>query len=485
MRQILAVFFMLVFAQVSFAQPNPDTLWTRTCGGSGDDWAYSVQQTTDGGYIVAGWTHSLDTGYSDFYLVKTNSLGDTLWTRTYGGSIDDFARCVQQTADGGYILAGNTLSFGAGNWDFYLVKTNSLGDTLWTRTYGGSDWDWAYSVQETADGGYIVAGHTESFGAGADDFYLIKTNSQGDTLWTRTYGGSSWDVAFSVRQTADGGYIVAGGTTCFGTMCFLLVRVNGQGDTLWTRTYSYGGNEWDEMVCVRQTADGGYILAGRTESFGAEGYDFYLLKTDSLGDTLWTRIYGGSEDEKAVSVQQTTDGGYVVAGWTESFGAGGYDFYLVKTNSQGDTLWTRTYGGSADERARSVQQTTDGGYIVVGVTHSFGAGHWDFYLVKTGPDIVSAEPLKNTLPANYALHPNWPNPFNPVTTIRYDVRKTGLISLRVFDLLGRGVAILVQGTIPAGSYIVAWDAADLPSGIYFCRMEAAGFVQTRKMLLVK
>ncbi|MFH1012039.1 MAG: hypothetical protein V1784_12505, partial [bacterium] len=302
----------LILAAGAFAQPSPDTLWTRTYGGSSLDEAHSVQQIADGGYIVAGDTYSFGAGWWDFYLVKTNSSGEPLWTRTYGGTGYDGANSVQQTADGGYIVAGGTGSFGAGDRDFYLVRSNSQGDTLWTRTYGGSGTDWAFSVDSSADGGYIVAGLTYSFGAGGGDFYLVKTNSQGDTLWTRTYGGSSYDVANSVQQTADGGYIVAGGTY----------------------------------------------------SFGAGLYDFYLVKTNSQGDMLWTRTYGGSYDDYAFSVQQTADGGYIVAGYTWSFGAGSSDFYLVKTNSKGDPLWTRTYGGRLDDVVNSVQQTADGGYIV-------------------------------------------------------------------------------------------------------------------------
>ena len=387
MKQIWTVLLMLVLAQVSFAQPNPDTLWTRTYGGSGRDEARSVQQTADGGYVLAGYTSSFGAGGYDFYVLKTNSQGEPLWTRTYGGSRDDYAVSVQQTADGGYIVAGITGSFGAGSEDFYLLKTNSLGDTLWTRTYGGSSFDEAYSVQQTADGGYIVAGETWSFGAGGWDFYVVKTNPLGDTLWTRTYGGSDYDWAHSIQQTADGGYIVAGWTSSFGAGYddFYLVKTNSQGDTLWTRTYG-GSSSYDYAYSVQQTADGGYIVTGTTYSSGAGLEDFYLVKTNSIGDTLWTRTYGGSNGDWAYSVRQTADGGYIVAGGSYSFGAGAEDFYLVKTNSSGDMLWTRTYGGSSYDRASSVQQTADGGYIVAGPTWSFGAGGADFYLVKTGPE---------------------------------------------------------------------------------------------------
>jgi len=383
--------FLIVFP--AFAQP-PDSLWSRTYGGSSDDGAYSVQQTADGGYIVAGWT--LSSGAEpDFYLVKTDNCGEPLWTRTYGGSSTDQAYSVQQTADGGYIVAGRTWSFGAGYDDFYLVKTNSQGDTLWTHTYGGWSNEYANSVRQTADGGYIMAGWTWSFGV-AQDFYLVKTNSSGDTLWTRTYGGSSSDWAYSVQQTADGGYIIAGWTWSSGAeQDFYLVKTNNQGDTLWTRTY--GGIRSDYASSVQQTTDGGYIVAGSTQSFGAGAEDFYLVKTNSLGDTLWTRTYGGSYWDEAYSVQQTADGGYIVAGYTYSFGAGWYDFYLVKTNFLGDTLWTRTYGGSGADGANSVQQTTDGGYVMAGYNASTGPSA-DMWLVRIGfssPDIISITDVGN------------------------------------------------------------------------------------------
>jgi uncharacterized delta-60 repeat protein len=388
----LTTLFLCLLAVPALAQPGPHTLWTRTYGASDYDVAYSVQQTADGGYILAGWTASFGAGSNDFYVVKTDGQGDTLWTRTYGGSSDDEAFSVQQTADGSYILAGWTESFGAGSRDFYLVKTNSQGATLWTRTYGGSRDDRAFSVRRASDGGYIVAGYTYSFGVGTPSYanmYLVKTDGQGDTLWTRAYGGSRWEEARCVQPTADGGHIVAGTTNSFGAGTpsysnFWLIRTNSQGDTLWTRTYGGGSNEY--AYSVQQTADGGYIMAGYTQSFGAGSVDFYVVKTNNQGDTLWTRTYGGSSIDWASSVQQTADGGYIVAGYTQSFGAGYYDFYVVKTNGQGDTLWTHTYGGSGDDEAYSVQQTADEGYIVTGYTNSFGAGLYDFYLVRMGPE---------------------------------------------------------------------------------------------------
>ena len=357
-------------------------------------------------------------------------------------------------------------------------------DTLWTRTYGGIDNDGAYCVQQTIDGGYIVAGYTFSFGAGGPDFYLVKTNSQGDTLWTRTYGGSDSYYAYSVQQTVDGGYVVAGSafSLAIGDWNLYMMKTDSHGDTLWTRTY--GGSEWDEAYCVLQTDDEGYVVAGFTESFGVGYRDLYLVNTNGQGDTLWTHTYGGDDTDRAWCVQQTMDGGYIVTGYTGSFGAGNMDFYLVKTDNRGDTLWTDTFGGSEAEGASCIQQTADGGYIVAGWTYSFGAGDYDFYLVKLGAE-SSVPSIPPSVPVRYLLHPNYPNPFNPSTRISYDLRTMSVVTLEVFDLLGRQRMALVNNLQPAGSYSILFDGSGFPSGLYFYRLQAGDFVKTRKMVLLK
>ena len=359
--------------------------WQRTYGGAGYEGGESVQQTTDGGFIVCGSTNSFGAGSNDVYLIKTNAQGDTLWTRTYGGTGDDQGNSVQQTTDGGYIIAGYTTSFGAGSFDVYLIKTDASGDTLWTRTYGGSKDDKSNCIQQTSDGGYIVAGWTYSFGAGGHDVYLIKTDAQGDTLWTRAYGGLGWDEGYSVQQTADGGYIIGGCTTTFGAGAYdvYLIKTDASGDTLWTRTY--GGASLDYGYSVQQTTDGGYIITGCTMSFGGGHYDVYLIKTDASGDTLWTRTYRDAGDaDGGYSVRQTDDGGYIVAGFNHLSGI--WNVYVIKTDLRGDTVWTRAYGGTFDAVAYSVQQTTDGGYVIAGYATSLYA--WpDVYLIRTDANI--------------------------------------------------------------------------------------------------
>ena len=385
MKNQIVICVLLLTASV-YAQS--DSLWSRTYGSPAVDNAYAALQTADGGYIIAGSTE-YGAGYTDAYLVKANASGNQEWTRTFGGIYTDEAYSVEPTSDGGYVLAGRTLSFGAGSYDFYLVKTGANGEAQWSRTFGGVSIDRAESVKQTADGGYIIAGTTNSYGAGSDDFFLVKTDPNGIQEWTRTYGGNSADRAQSVMQTTDGGYVLAGTTYSFGNGsgdCYL-IKTNNNGDTLWTRTF--GGSARDESYIVQQTNDGGYVLAGRTLSFGAGNYDFYLVKADADGNQQWTRTFGGSNLDWAYSVRQTADGGYVLAGYTQSFGAGYDDFYIVKTDASGIQLWQRTFGGLQQERANSIIQTFDFGYAIVGWTTSFGPGaptYSNMWFVKTSPD---------------------------------------------------------------------------------------------------
>ena len=277
---------------------------------------------------------------------------------------------------------------------------NPLSATSFAKTYGGIGYDFSYSVQQTSDGGYIVAGATSSFGAGSGDIILIKTDANGNISWAKTYGRAGWDEARSVQQTSDGGYIVAGRTNSFGAGSYdiILIKTNANGNISWAKTY--GGTDYEEASSVQQTSDGGYIVAGRTYSFGAGGYDIILIKMNANGNISWAKTYGGTDYEEASSVQQTSDGGYIVAGATSSFGAGGYDIILIKTDANGNISWAKTYGGTDWDEARSVQQISDGGYIVAGRTYSFSVGSDDIFLIKTDAngDIRSCSIVEDVSP---------------------------------------------------------------------------------------
>jgi hypothetical protein len=357
--------------------------WSQTYGGSSDDYAYSLVQTSDGGYALAGLTDSSGAGGFDFYLVKTDSAGNMNWSKTYGGSSDDYAYSLVQTSDRGCALAGYTSSFGAGYYDFYLVKTDASGSLQWSKTYGGSGDEEAYSLVLTSDGGYVLAGYTTSSIGGGRDSWLVKTDASGTMQWNKTYGAAGDNEAHSVIQTSDGGYALAGYTdsTGAGGADFYLVKTDPAGNMQWNRTY--GGVGDDEAYSLIQTSDGGYALAGYTTSSSAGVYNFWLVKTDANGNVKWSQTYGTIGDNEAYSLVQTGDGGYALAGYTDASGAGGYDFWLVETNSSGNVQWSQTYGGSSDDYAYSMVKTSDGGYALAGYTDSSGAGGFDFYLVKT------------------------------------------------------------------------------------------------------
>ena len=366
--------------------PITPSFWAKSYGGSNFDIAYAIQNTSDGGYIVAGTTNSSGAGSNDAWVFKLNSTGSIIWQKSYGGPYYDDAASIQQTADGGYIAAGTTYSFGAQTGDFWLLRLNSDGSIAWQKTYGGTGDDEAYCVRQTADGGYIVAGTTNSFGTIGYDIWLLKLYANGSIAWSKTYGGSYDDKAYSVQQTTDGGYIVAGSTNSFDGGSYdhaWLLKLNSTGGITWQNTY--GGYRNDEASSVQQTADGGYIVAGDTNSSGAGYDDFWVFKLNSNGSLVWSYTYGGASDyDDAYSIEQTADGGYIVAGTTYSFGAGSGDFWLIQLNSVGQIVWQNTYGGSNDDEVYSVRQTPDGGYIVAGTTASFGVGTYNVWVVKLG-----------------------------------------------------------------------------------------------------
>ncbi len=481
---------MAALAAILLPSPLPAQItFQRTYGGAADDEGNSVLQTNDGGYIVAGYTSSSGAGGYDVYVVKTDSIGDEIWARTYGDAGSEGGFSVQQTYDSGYVIAGHTNSLGAGGNDVYLIKTDAGGDVQWSKTYGGAADDGGCSVQQTADSGYIIAGYTMSFGAGEGDIYLVKTDANGDTQWTRTFGGSHADEGCAVEQSTDGGYIIAAGTTSFGSGNWdaYVIKADANGDTLWTRTF--GGPYKDEGYSVQQTSDGGFITTGATELDVGHVPDVYLVKTNADGDSLWTRAVESPDGAYGWSVRQTADSGYVIAG-TAYIPGRGDDLYLVRTNVAGDTLWTRTFGGDSSDYGWSVDRTGDGGLIVVGITKSFGAGDGDVYLIKADSlgNVAVAEPKASPTRAPALSLFCEPNPATGTTTIHLTpfASRHSPLALRIYDAQGRAVRSFSSLLSPPSS--LTWDGKDdlgqpLPSGAYFIRCDFAGEQATTRVVL--
>lgn len=362
---------------------NAQIIFQKTYGSIDHDESFSVQQTNDGGYIMVGRTCSIESN-GDVYLIKTDTLGNILWTKTYGGTIYDGGYCVRQTNDGGFIIVGQTGSFGVMDVDVFLIKTDSIGNLLWTKTFDGRAYigtDW---IQQTNDQGYIIFSSNYVYSNGNSDIYLIKTNSLGDTLWTRAYGGAGQEYGNAGQQTIDGGYIVTGYTTTFGSggKDIYLIKTDSIGSVLWSKTF--GGTGDDYAKSIIQTVDGGYILLGSTNSFGAGNYDYYLIKTNSVGDLQWSYTFGGTSFDYGFSVSSVGNNGFIITGYSNVPVINKEKFLLIRTNFWGDTLWTKTFGYGNFSNAFEVQQTFDGGYVISGRV-SFGAtlGGFNVYLIKT------------------------------------------------------------------------------------------------------
>jgi hypothetical protein len=362
---------------------GPSSPFCKAIGGKNDDRGYSLIQTSDGGYAIAGATKTFGAGGYDVYVVKLDAKGNLQWTKTIGGPDREEGNSLIQTSDGGYAIAGNTRSFGAGGTDVYVVKLDAKGNLQWTKTIGGPGTEEGRSLIQTSDGGYAIAGYTTSFGAGKPDVYVVKLDAEGNLQWTKTIGGPELDAGLSLTQTSDGGYAIAGPTSSFGTggTDVYVVKLDANGNLQWTKTI--GGKNDDAGLFLIQTSDGGYAIAGGTISFGVGEPDVYVVKLDANGNLQWTKTIGGPGNEAGYSLIQTSDGGYTIAGYTNSFGAGEWDVYVVKLNADGNLQWTKTISAKNEDLGKlSLIQTSDGGYAIAGHTESFGAGGDDVYVVK-------------------------------------------------------------------------------------------------------
>lgn len=442
MRYLTSTFLFLIYSTLP-AQSAPSIEWQKALGGTHGESANAVQQTSDGGYIVAGHSMSNDGdvsgnhGGGDYWIVKLNSTGDIQWQKSLGGSNVDDAQSIRQTTDGGYIIAGSSnssdgdISGNHGNYDYWIVKLDSSGNMQWQKSLGGSSVDMAQSIQQTSEGGYIVAGSSSSNDGdvngnhGGGDYWIVKLDINGNIQWQKSLGGSSSEQVNSVQQTFDGGYIIAGTTVStdgditisYGNNDFWVVKLDSGGNMQWQKAL---GNIGDNIgYYAQQTFDGGYIAVGT--SFNPSNLesglpDYWVIKLSNNGTIQWDKYFGGSFHDNAITIRQTPEWEYIVAGWTASNNGqvtnhhGNLDYWIIKLDSSGNLKWEKTLGGPDFEYLTAVELTADNGYIVSGSTGSTSGdvtGHHgliDAWVVKLSPEQLGISESQQMTQPN--LYPN-------------------------------------------------------------------------------
>jgi len=521
---LLLASFVFLLTTYSYSQSAPTIQWQNDIGGFDGDYLGigSVQQTSDGGYIIGGWSDSDSTGDKtedsngddDYWIIKTDSTGNIQWQNSIGGTGPDRLNSLQQTRDGGYILAGTSGSNISGDktentWnnsdDYWIVKTDAAGNILWQNTIGGNQSDYLQSIEETNDGGYILGGYSNSDTSGdkteyclnySADYWIVKTDSVGIVQWDNTIGGYSNDDLFSVHQTSDGGYILGGvsgsnisadkSENCVGQADFWIVKTDAVGNIQWQNTI--GGDNIEGLYSIQQTNDGGYIFGGRSDSNisgdksedSNGSSDYWLVKTDASGNIQWQNTIGGSDADVLYSIRQTTDGGYILGGGSISNISGdktentngSSDNWAVKTDSLGNVQWDKTIGGSSGDGITCIQETSDGGYILAGSTSSNISGDKtencyggpDYWIIKLGPDnttgIVDLEWEVEDLIG-------YPNPVSEtLSVIGYTLSGTTANEISIYNVLGEKVlnrSVLFSN----GGQQYEVDVSLLQSGIYF------------------
>ena len=352
--------------------PEPDLQWSQTFPYAKYAAIYSSQHTTDGGYILCGDAYSRR-GIMDILMIKTDADGNKLWDKTFGGEAVEQARSIQQAADGGYIVCGSTYSHRPGGYsDIWLIKTDADGNKLWDKTFSVYNIrSWGHSVQRTKDGGYILCGEAQIDLRSHSCICLIKTDASGNKLWGKTFGEGVDSRGRVAQQTTDGGYIVCGTKTT--SSDFLsdvwLIKTDADGNKLWDKTF--GGERSDGISSVQQTEDDGYIICGYQQPYDIGMSAIWLIKTDADGNKIWDKTFGGGVDSESRAAQQTTDGGYIILGTTHHFSLLGHFLgyrsgsimWLIKTDADGNKLWDATFRQGPHE-GHVVQETIDGGYMV-------------------------------------------------------------------------------------------------------------------------
>jgi flagellar hook assembly protein FlgD len=456
------------------------TTFEKTFEGKGYAEGFAICETSDGEFVATGLTRPLDKDSVDIIAVKVDNQGQLQWSKIYGGDETDRAYAILATLNGACFIAGYTQSWGESG-DCYLLKINANGDTIWTKCYGRHMYDQASSMIETFDGKYVTAGYTEYGENGNYDVYLTKMDGNGQINWSKSLGEFSSEEGHAVIQAADSSFIIVGSQTV-GTSSnkeLMIMKTDTSGNVGWIKTY--GGGKNDLARSVKQLDDNGFIITGYTQSFGVNSYNVYLIRTDEKGDTLWTRVIGDATRSEGYDVIKTVDNSFIIVGVWDS------NVLLMKTDTNGDTIWTRKYATESNgfEIGRSIRQTTDGGYVIGGYYND--SPGYKLYIIKTDSEglVTGIIYPNNQLVRNFYLHQNLPNPFNPCTVISWQLAVSSDVDLSVYNLLGQKVATIISGKQTAGYHEVEFNGQNLSSGVYLYRIEAGDWQDVRKMVLLK
>jgi len=399
---MVGISFILIFSalipagissnQVTFLDEPPGIVWSKTYGGVNADDAMSVQQTFDGGYIVAGSTESYGAGDWDAWLIKTDGEGNELWNKTYGGIYEDIADCVIETSDGGYAVAGYT-EYSGGKYELWIIKTDENGTEVWSKNYRNGDKVFGNCIIETEQG-YVVVGYAN------DDAWLVGIDENGEMIWNSTFGGIKPDWGNAVIHDDNGGYVIVGTTYSFGYghSDIWFVKTNETGGELWNKTFGGAGDDIGQDII--QTNDGGFAVTGGITTSGGWKH-MCLIKTDENGSESWGKIYETNDTDCAYSLIQTVDGDYLIAGNTISFDPEIADALVIKADENGNEVWNVSFGGEEYNAAISIVQSNDGGFITAGKYSN------DAWLVKIGyiPTVTITKPKNGLYFMNFFIRP--------------------------------------------------------------------------------
>lgn len=462
--------------------------WQHTYGGMGTDEGVDVLATADGGCVVLGSTGSFGQGTGDIYLFRLDAEGQRLWSRTYGSPQTEQATSLAACPEGGFIIAGNRS--GTTGYNGLLVRVDDNGDLLWEREYGGDDWDFAYAVK-AMDTGFVVAGQTYSYGAVSGDAWLFTTDLEGEVQWNFTHGTDGTDEARDIVVASNGDLLVAGTfhPAPPASSAAVVFRVDGTGDPLWT--VPLGGEGDERAYGLTATQDGAFVLSGWTESILPER-TMYMTKLTGTGDQLWTRYTEGGEGAwEGRRIHELSDGTLVVAGYTEAFGNGGRDMYMWHTDADGYYIQGPTFGGVDDETGAAVVGTADGGFIVVGSADSFGPGIQGVYVVKNfgSPDIPDVQVFDDPLsiPNEVFMDKDvtiYPNPARKGDDLYFQPQMGSRYVTSIKWIASCGI-IAHASTRNRSQHPVTIEVPDLSPGVYMVRMETSeSMVFSSRMVII-